>query len=163
MLEMWITQPSESDFCSPSVMVKKAGNSTDEYSITQDFRALNAITVLEAEPMPDMQTDLHKFAGAKYIAEINITRAYYQVPLSKESQKYTAFCTSKGLMEYVRLPFGLVTACATYIRLMRRVLSDVNPIYVKSITVYYDNIYSEVKQVIWQQWKLNYDCFWEEK
>ena len=88
-----------------------------------------------------MDTDLHKFAGAKYISENDITRAYFEVPLPKESQKYSALCTSKGLMEYVRLPFGLVTACATYIRLMRRELSDVNPFCVKSISVYFDTIY----------------------
>ena len=141
MLDMGIIQPSNSEFCSPSVMVKKAGKSADEYRLTQDFRALNAITVFDAEPMPEIETDLHKFAGAKYISEIDITRAYYQVPLSKESRKYTAFCTSKGLMEYVRLPFGLVTACATYIRLMRKVLSDIDPVFAKYISVYFDNIY----------------------
>ena len=46
-------------------MVKKAGNSTDEYRLTQDFRALNAITVFDAEPIPDIETDLHKFAGGR--------------------------------------------------------------------------------------------------
>ena len=74
---------------------------------------MNAITVNDAETMPEIKTDLHKFAVARHISEIDITRAFYQVPLSKESRKYTAFCTSKGLMEYVRLFFGQFTACAT--------------------------------------------------
>ncbi|XP_068215865.1 uncharacterized protein [Palaemon carinicauda] len=51
--------------------------------------------------------------------ELDICKAYHQIPLTPESRKYTAFSTNLGLMQYVRLPFGLSSACATYIRLMR--------------------------------------------
>ena len=97
--------------------------------------------MFDAEPMPSIDADLHKFANTKYITEIDITRAYYQIPLSPESRKYTAFCTSKGLMEYVRLPFGLVTACATYVRLMRLILAEIPSEISQYISVYFDNIY----------------------
>ena len=59
MLKMGIIKPSNSDFYSPSVMVNKAGNSTDEYRLTQNFRALDAVTVFDAEPMPEIEIDLH--------------------------------------------------------------------------------------------------------
>lgn len=39
-------------------------------------------------------------------------------------------------MEFCRLPFGLVTACSTYIRLMRTVLADL-----PNISFYFDNIF----------------------
>ena len=141
MLEMGIIQPSTSNYCSPSVMVKKAGTNPVEYRLTQDFRALNAITIFDAEPMPSIDSALHKFNNSKFITEIDITRAYYHIKLAPESQKLTAFCTSRGLMEYTRLPFGLVTACATYIRLMRRILADINEKFANNISVYFDNIY----------------------
>ena len=141
MLEMGIIQPSNSNYCSPTVMVKKSGTDPVEYRLTQDFRALNAITVFDAEPMPTIEADLHKFASANFISEIDITRAYYQVKLTPESRKYTAFATNRGLMEYKQLPFGLVTACATYVRLMRKVLADMNPLYANNVSVYFDNIY----------------------
>ena len=141
MIEMGIIQPSTSNFCSPSVLVKKADTNPIEYRLTQDFRALNAITIFDAEPMPAIDSELYKFANARFISEVDITRAYYQIPLSPESRKYTAFSTSKGLMEYLRLPFGLVTACATYVRLMRRILSDIDPNLSRFISVYFDNIY----------------------
>ena len=141
MLEMGIITPSKSNFCSPSVMVAKQGTDPKTYRVTQDFRALNAISRFDAEPMPSIEADLHKFSGAKYISEIDITRAYYQIPLDESSRKYTAFATSKGLMEYVRLPFGLVTACATYTRLMRKVFSDLPAEADECIIIYFDNIY----------------------
>ena len=44
-------------------------------------------------------------------------------------------------MEYIRLPFGLVTACATYIILMRKILSEMDQTYTKFVSVYFDSIY----------------------
>lgn len=48
----------------------------------------------------------------------------------------TAFPTRKGLMEFRRLPFGLVTACSTYARLMTIVLSGL-----PNVCFYFDNVY----------------------
>ena len=141
MLEMGIIEPSVSEYCSPSVMVEKAGKGPKEYRLTNDFRALNSITRFDAEPMPLIEADLHKFSAAKYFTEIDITKAYYQVPLDVNSQKYTAFATSRGLMQYRVLPFGLVTACATYIRLMREVIRDIPDHQREHISIYFDNIY----------------------
>ena len=39
------------------------------------------------------------------------------------------------------MPFGLVIACATYERLMRKLLADMNPPYTNNVSVYFDNIY----------------------
>ena len=150
LLQMDIIGPSTSDFCSPSVLVEKSGtpSPTDDpgpdsksFRLTNDFRAVNSITQFDAEPMPSIEADLHKFAGANYLSEIDITRAYYQIKLEENSRKYTAFATSKGLMEYKRLPFGLSTACATYTRLMRRVMNDLPGDSEKYVSVYFDNIY----------------------
>ena len=69
-------------------MVAKQGTDPKTYRVTQDFRALNAISRFDAEPMPSIEADLHKFSGAKYISEIDITRAYYQIPLDESSRKY---------------------------------------------------------------------------
>lgn len=48
----------------------------------------------------------------------------------------TAFPTHHGLMEFTRLPFRLVTACATYIGLMRIVLAGLS-----GVSLYFDNIF----------------------
>ena len=141
MLDMGVITPSCSNFCSPSVVVEKQGSDPKSYRITQDFRALNAITKFDAEPMPSIEGDLRKFSQAKFISEIDITRAYYQIPLDVDSRKYTAFATSYGLMEYVKMPFGLVTACATYVRLMRKVFANLPAEASDCISIYFDNIF----------------------
>ena len=82
-----------------------------------------------------MEEELHLFSRAIYYSELDITKAYHQISLSDRAHPYTALNTYKGLMEFTRLPFGMVTACATYIRLMRMVLAGVS-----NVSFYFDNI-----------------------
>ena len=134
MLDLGIVTPSNSPYCNPVVMIKKPDST---YRIALDFRTLNEHTVFDSEPMPSIDQELHKFSGCKYISEIDICKAYHQVGLDENSRQFTAFASDTyGLLEYTRMPFGLVTACATYIRLMREVLKGIG-----GISVYFDNIY----------------------
>nr|XP_053652431.1 protein arginine methyltransferase NDUFAF7, mitochondrial-like [Cherax quadricarinatus] len=120
LLKLKIIEPSVSAYCSPVVMVKKKDNSC---RLAIDFRGLNAILRWDAEAMPLIDSDLHKFYDSSFFSEIDIVQAY-QVMLDPSSKQYTTFPTHQGLMQYRTMPFGLVTACATYVRLMRKVLDD---------------------------------------
>ena len=133
LLQQGIIRPSTSQHGSPVVMVKKPNGS---YRLAVDFRVLNSMTTFDAEPINTITEDLHKFFGCKYFSELDLTKAYYQVPLSDRAKALTAFPSHLGLMEFCRLPFGLVTACATYIRLMRIVLAGL-----EGVTFYFDNIF----------------------
>lgn len=132
LLSQGIIKPSQSRHSSPVVMIKKPDGS---YRMAIDYRVLNAVTEFHAEPMCKLEDDLHKFSGAKYYSELDLTKAYYQVPLTERARPLTAFPTHKGLMEFCRMPFGLVTACATYIRLMRLVLAGL-----ENVSFYFDNV-----------------------
>lgn len=133
LLEMGFISPSHSPYCSPTVMVRKANG---KWRLCLDSRPLNNITEFDAEPMPLIFEELYRFKGSKFITELDLCKAYFQLPLSLESRKFTAFATSRGLMEFNRMPFGLSTACASYVRLMRIVLHGLN-----GVCCYFDNIY----------------------
>ena len=121
LLELKIIQPSRSHCYSPVVMVRKSDGS---YRVTIDYRALNSVTKFQAEPPCLIEEDLHQFADAQYFSELDLSRAYYQIKLSEITRQYTAFPTRHGLMEFVRLPSGLVNACFACAQLMRIVLRD---------------------------------------
>ena len=140
MLELKIIQPSRSQCSSPVVMVRKSDGS---YRMTIDYRALNSVTKFHAEPPCLVEEDLHQFADAKYFSELYLYRVYYQIKLSKNARQYTAFPTRHGLMEFVRLPFGLVNACSASAQLMRIVLRGL-----KNVNFYFDNIYVYGKATI---------------
>nr|XP_027232840.1 uncharacterized protein LOC113824300 [Penaeus vannamei] len=137
LLEQGIIQLSSSPHSSPVVMVKKSDGS---YRMAIDYRAVNSVTNFHAEPACTMEEDLYKFSGCNYFSELDLTKAYYQVKLSEKARPLTAFPSHKGLMEFCRMPFGLVNACATYIRLMRIVLAGL-----KNVSFYFDNIFIHTK------------------
>lgn len=132
MFEMNIIEPSTSPYCSPVVMVKKSDGT---WRVCIDFRGINDASEFDAEPMPTTDSALGNFVSDIYFSEIDLCRGYWQIPLSNESKIYTAFATHRGLMMFRVMPFGLKTACATFIRLMRKVLLGL-----ANTDCYFDNI-----------------------
>ena len=132
MIQLGVIEPSTSPYCSPSVLIKKPDNT---WRFCVDYRALNDVSLFDAEPMPRMDEALGKFVGDKYFTEIDLCKGYWQIPLCDESKPLTAFATKQGLMQFTRMPFGLKTACASFIRLMRKVL-----VGLKNTECYFDNI-----------------------
>lgn len=78
--------------------------------------------MFHAEPICTVEESLYKFKGATYFSELDLTKAYYQVQIAKSAKPLTVFPTHPGLMEFYRLPIGLVNAGAIYVRLRRQVL-----------------------------------------
>ena len=122
MLELGVIEHSESPYSSPIVLVSKKDNT---YRFCVDFRALNRITVFDAEPMPDVDALFARLSGHKYFSRLDLSKGYWQVPLSQAARPLTAFQTPMGLFQFTKMPFGLVTAPATFCRLMREVLYNI--------------------------------------
>ena len=60
--------------------------------------------------------------NARYLSKIDLTRGCWQVPLTEESKRKTAFPTPIGLYELTTMPFGLHWAPATFQRMMGDIL-----------------------------------------
>ena len=132
MIEMGIIERSVSPYCSPVVLVKKSDGS---WRFCIDFRGLNDITVFDCEPMPMVDGSLGDFTNDIFFTELDLTKGYWQIPLAENSKLYTAFATNKGLFHFRVMPFGLKTACATFIRLMRKVTDGL-----QNTDCYFDNL-----------------------
>ncbi|XP_037774527.1 uncharacterized protein LOC119571180 [Penaeus monodon] len=114
MLELGHIEPSESPYCSPVVLVKKTDGT---WRVCIDFRPNNSLSDFDAEPMPTTEVALSNFSHDVYFSELDLCKGYWQVPLSSDCKIYTAFATHRGLMQWKVMPFGLKTACATFIRI----------------------------------------------
>lgn len=76
--------------------------------------------------MPLVDELIDHLGMARFITTLDLTKGYWQVPLSPASREKTTFATSEGLFQYTKLPFGLHGAPATFQRLMDRVLRPHN-------------------------------------
>ncbi|CAF2136139.1 unnamed protein product, partial [Rotaria magnacalcarata] len=114
-----IIRPSNSPWSSCIVpIVKKCGG----LRLAVDYRILNSLTVKDSFPLPNLNDAVYNLHGSKYFSTLDLTRGYYNVPMDEQSIPLTAFSTSRSHWEFVRMPFGLCNAGATFQRLMNMVL-----------------------------------------
>lgn len=147
-LDKWIdsgvVERSNSDWAMLIVPVVKrnvgeVGEEEIKVRMCLDARKLNERTKRDAYPLPHQDRILGRLGASKYLSTIDLSKAFWQIPLSPKSRKYTAFRVfGRGLFQFTRLPFGLVNSPATLSRLMDRVLGygELEP----NIFVYLDDI-----------------------
>ena len=116
MLDLEIIEPSKSPYSSPVVLVRKKDGSC-RFCI--DFRGLNKITVFDAEPIPNVEDLFVRLAHSRVFTKIDLAKGYWQILVLPEDRPKTAFATHQGLFQFIRMPFGLVSAPAVFARMMR--------------------------------------------
>jgi len=102
-----------------------------------DFRKLNEKTVGDAHPLLDITEILDQLGQSKYFTYLDMAMGYHQIELERGEGPKTAFSTKQGHWEYLRLPFGLKRAPATFQKMMNSVLSGLTGTH---CFVYLDNI-----------------------
>ena len=123
MLSSGIIRRSSSPHASSITVVMKKDKTI---RLCIDFRRLNSITVFYVEPIPTLDELVSKLNGARYFTKCDLTKGYWQIPLAEESKAYTAFQTSKGLMEFNFMPFGLSTTACTFQKAMIDTLGELD-------------------------------------
>ena len=60
-------------------------------SLCADFRRLNALTEQDPFPMPRIDALPHRLRGAHFMTKLDMTKAYFQVPIAPEDRPLTDF------------------------------------------------------------------------
>ena len=103
-----------------------------------DFRRLNARTKKDSYPLPQMQETMESLVRARFFSTMDLKSGFWQVKMLEKSRQYTAFTIgSMGIFEFLRMPYGLCNAPATFQRLMQNCLGELNLTYA---LIYLDDV-----------------------
>lgn len=136
LLKAGVLRKSTDSPCNkPIFPVKKAAPSTG-WGMVQDLKAVNAAVIQRAPVVPDPHTLLNSLdPDAKVFMVIDLSNAFFSIPLHPDSQFWFAFTFEGKRYTYTRLPcdhllLGVVTSkepmiglCSPYISLKGRNLS----------------------------------------
>jgi len=99
-------EESESEWASAVIVVERKG----------DYRRLNSVTKKNAYPVPNLESQKQYFRGAKVFSQLDFADAYLQILIHPDDREKTAIITHDGLFHFIRMPFGLCNAPATFLR-----------------------------------------------
>ena len=94
--------------------------------------------IRDAYSWPRIEESLDFLNAACIFTSLDLKASYWQVKMSEESIPYTAFMVGPlGFYEWVRMPFGLTDAPATFQQLMESCLGD---LHLQYCIMYLDDI-----------------------
>src|SRR6266498_5593238 len=118
MLKNGVIKPSTNPYAFNIVIVgKKDGAGEGMNRMCINYAPLNEVTEKDSGPILIIKKYLALFYGVKWLTVLDLAFAYWQILLTKWSQKYTAFLTAYGLYQFKVMPFGLVNTSVIFQRL----------------------------------------------
>ncbi len=119
--------PNNCNYNNPLLVVPKK-NSEGEIvgsRVCLDTRALNEALLIEDRfPLPYVNDILTTFGGKNIYGEFDLSEAYLQFALHKDSKKYTAFTWNRQQYVFVGAPFGLTNLPSHFQRNISKIFSD---------------------------------------
>ena len=110
------------EYVNPSFLVKKSNGG---FRLVTAFSDVGRYSKPQPSLMPDVESTLRQIAQWKYLIVTDLTKAFHQIPLAKDSMKYCGVATPfKGVRVYVRCAMGMPGSETALEELTCRVLGD---------------------------------------
>ena len=126
-----------SEWVSNLVPVRKKSG---EIRLCVDFKNLNRASDKDNYHVPPMEQLLQMVSGSELFSLLDGFSGYNQVLVAKEDILKTTFRTKWGTFTYIRMPFGLINAGATFHRAMdiafRGLIGRSAVVYLDHITIF---------------------------
>ena len=114
--------PVNVEYLNPSFLVKKRNGG---HRLVTAFTDVGRYSKPQPSLMPDVDSTLRKIAQWKHIATTDLSNAFYQIPLSRESMRYCGVDTPfRGVRVYARSAMGMPGSETALEELLCRILGD---------------------------------------
>lgn len=133
--EHGIVEDTTSPFASPVILVKKQNGDS---RMVVDYRRVNALTVKQPYPIPNIDQLIEKFTGSTMFTSLDLAHGYLQIPLSAEARKASAFITPDETGQFTRMYFGLMNAPYEFAKIMNQAMGKLKN---NVVINYFDNYY----------------------
>ncbi|KAH9751855.1 hypothetical protein KPL71_014472 [Citrus sinensis] len=118
---------------------------TSGWCVCIDYRKLNSFTRKDHFPLPFIDQMLDRLAGHEFYFFLDGYSGYNQIPIATKDQEKTIFTCPFGTFAYIRMPFGLCNAPATFQRCMLSIFSNMVErfleVFMDDFSVFADSFY----------------------
>lgn len=153
LLKDKVIQESHSPWSAPVHLVPKKLDASGQvkYRMVIDYRRLNEITTDDRYPLPNIHDLFDRLGKCNYFTTLDLASGYHQIEISEQDRQKTAFSTQNGHYEFLRMPFGLKTAPATFQRTMDNVLRGLQGlhclVYLDDILIYSNGLVQHLQKL----------------
>ena len=110
------------EYLNPSFLVNKPGGGT---RLVTAFADIGRYCKPQPSLLPDVDSTLRKIASWRYIIQTDLKRAFYQIPLAKESMKYCGIATPfRCTRVYTHCAMGMAGSEVALEELMCRIMGS---------------------------------------
>ena len=144
------------EYLNPSFLVKKQNGG---FRLVTAFAEVGQYSKPQPSLMPDVDSTLRKLGQWKFLIVSDLTKAFYQIPLSRESMKYCGVATPfKGTRVYTRCAMGMPGSETALEELMCRVLGDL--LQEGAVVKIADDLYcgGNTQEELLQRWSRTLEC-----
>ena len=151
MLEASVIEPekinsSSKGWNSPILLVKKK-DGTIRFCI--DFRALNSMLMKKNIPLPRTDEALEQVKGSKLISTLDLTSAYWQIPIKEEHRQLLTFSTRSRRYRFKVLPYGITIAPGVFQEIINNLVMDIDGVvgYLDDIVIFSETMEQHLAQI----------------
>src|SRR4051812_710157 len=119
-----VVEQCASPWSSPILLVPKKDGGLRAVA---DLRKVNEVVIPDSYAMPDVQELLDQLGNSQWFTSLDLSSAFWQLPLAEESRDCTAFMTkTHGLLRWKAMPMGFKNASAYFQREIDAALRGLN-------------------------------------
>jgi len=148
ILDLGVIEPPDAEWSFRVLVVPNPGG---HFRFCADYRRLNERTVKNVYPIPRMHDCLDSLGDATVFSAMDSNARSWQIPVAAEDRDKTKFTSHTGLFRFLRLPFGLVNAPASFQRALDIILSSLRwqtcLVYLDDVIVFFRTVDDHIQHL----------------